>query len=153
MSAMFPLFQTLGILLDCHDFSEVIESSLYLPLPSGPWDASCQVPQTCLCSGSSDGLESDLLLQWVGLHSPVSALIFRGLRDVGNSVGRENLRKNVAEFIRPLSSMSVVIRYPVSFIRGEQVFLSSFHESHTCQGFDTFPPGTECPGLELCSLP
>lgn len=98
---MFPLFQTLGILLDCHDFSEVIESSLYLPVPSGPWDASCQVPQTCLCSGSSDGLESDLLLQWVGLHSPVSVLIFRGLRDVGNSVGRENLRKNVAEFIRP----------------------------------------------------
>lgn len=150
---MFPLFQTLGILLDCHDFSEVIESSLYLPVPSGPWDESCQVPQTSLCSGSSDSRESDLLLQWVGLHSPVSALIFRGLRDVGNSVGRENLRKNVAEFIRPLSSMSVVIRYPVSFIRGEQVFLSSFPESHACQGFDTFPPGTECPGLELCSLP
>lgn len=82
---MFLLFQTLGILLDCHDFSEVRESCLHLP--SGLWDASCQVPWTCLCSGSSDGLESSLLLQW----SP--CLYIRGLRYVENSVGRENLKK------------------------------------------------------------
>ena len=45
---------------------------LHQPVVSGLWDASYQVPQSYVCSGSSGGHEPDLLLLWEGLcsHSP-----------------------------------------------------------------------------------
>ena len=76
---MFPLLQSLGTLLDCHDFSDVMESSL-ATMSAGPWDASHQVPWSSVYSG---GLEPDLLLQWVGIHSPSPCLEIQGLERCG----------------------------------------------------------------------
>ena len=95
---MFSLFQTLGILLDCHDFAEVIKSWFIT--------ASSLMTPRCILSGSMD-LSVSRFLRWPWIWSVpmiewVSAFVFRVLGDVGNSAGRENLRKNVAEHIRLL---------------------------------------------------
>lgn len=43
-----------------------------------------------------------MALNLVCSHNGVPAFIFRALRDVGSSACKENLRKNVAEYIRLL---------------------------------------------------
>jgi len=76
MGVMFLLFQSVGTSPDCHDFSNMMDSSFATScaVPSGSADAPHQVPWTCAPSGSSDGLKPDLFLQWVVLHYPSPCL-------------------------------------------------------------------------------
>ena len=76
MRVMFPLFQSVGTSLDYHDFSNRMDSGLATSSTSSLGTRRCiyQVPWTCAPSGSLDGLEPDLLLWWVVLHSPSPCL-------------------------------------------------------------------------------
>lgn len=47
---MFLFSQSIGTWLNCNAFSNMRAATWQLPVPSGPWDASC-VPSSCVCSG------------------------------------------------------------------------------------------------------
>lgn len=74
---------------------------LYQPIPSGCISSG----PTDLCSGSSNGQESDLLLQWEGLYSPSSCLVVHLLEKCGHSLLGETEAKQLC--FMSLFSLSV----------------------------------------------
>lgn len=78
---MFPLFESVGTSLDCHDFWSMMDSDLATssPVDSGPRQAYCCVPLTCTLSGFLDILEFDLQQMVGSLFSqslPLSSAIW-----------------------------------------------------------------------------
>ena len=54
--------------------------SVHLEVASGLWDASHQVPWTCIYSGSSDDLKLNLILRRLGIHFLSPCLEIQGLQ-------------------------------------------------------------------------
>jgi len=88
----------------------------HLPVPSGPIDAPHQVSWTCAPSGSLDGLEPDLLPQWVFLHFLVPAFAFCDLGSVAGALAGEDRGKKLLS--TSAVSISWVTRYLICFRRG-----------------------------------
>lgn len=80
MRLMFLFFQPVGTSSDCQNFSSVRGSDLRSLLAGAlrPMGGSCWAPWTCAISGSLDGLEPALCLQWADLPFTHSLPVFSG---------------------------------------------------------------------------